>query len=102
MRQANGTTLIELMIGVSILAPLAGVAVPMLLATQDAMQIEGVARHLAAEAMLVRSQAAKHGTAVWIPFEQDNETVGAMISTAGRRMWTEMETASVRRTWRGV
>ena len=28
MRQANGTTLIELMIGVSILAPLAGVAVP--------------------------------------------------------------------------
>ena len=58
--------------GVSILATLAGIAVPMLLTAKDAMQLEGAARYLAAEAMLARSRAAKHGTAVGMRFQRDS------------------------------
>ena len=59
------------MMVVSVLAVLAGMAVPRLLNAQDVLQMEAAARYLVAEAMLTRSRAARHGTAVGLRFELD-------------------------------
>ena len=67
----TGTTLLELMLGVAIMATLAAMAVPRLLETGDEMQARAAARYVAAQGLSARAHAARTGAAVGLRFEQD-------------------------------
>ena len=69
----TGTTLLEMILVVAIMATLAGMAVPMLLTAQDEVQAVAAARYLTAQGMLARSRAARTGAAVGLHFERDRD-----------------------------
>ena len=70
---AQGMSLIELLIGCGVLSVLLGMALPIVLTTRDDMSVRGAARHLAGQAMLVRAQAVRRGTAVGLRFESTTD-----------------------------
>ncbi len=67
----TGMTLVDSMAGVVVVAILAGMAVPFLIAAREQSQVSAAARYLSAQAMLARSRAVKHGAAVGLRFEAD-------------------------------
>ncbi len=69
----KGTTLLEVIFGLGVVATLTGMAVPMLLTAQDHWQLEAAARYVSGQAMLARSRAARHGASVGLRFERDGD-----------------------------
>lgn len=66
-----GMTLVDSMAGVAVLTMLAGMAVPLLMAARGRSEVAAAARYLAAQAMVARAAAARHGAAVGLRFETD-------------------------------
>ena len=69
-KRATGSTLFEVLFAVGILVTVAALAMPFLLAARDDIRIDAAARYLAAQIMLARAHAARHGTAVGLRFER--------------------------------
>jgi type IV fimbrial biogenesis protein FimT len=68
-RTSAGTSLIELMLGLSVVSILTAMAVPGVLTLRDEIAVKAAVRYLASQAMLARFQAARLGAAVGIRFE---------------------------------
>jgi len=68
-RMSAGTSLIELMLGLSVVTILITMAVPGMLTLRDDIAVRAAVRYLASQAMLARFQAARLGAAVGIRFE---------------------------------
>ena len=67
----EGYTLIELLLAVSILATLAGIAVPLASGTVDDLRASGAARHMAARIATIRLDAVRRASTVALRFETD-------------------------------
>ena len=65
-------TLVDSVVSLGVVAVLAGLAVPYLASAREESQVMAAARYLAAQAMLGRSRAVRHGTTVGLRFEQDD------------------------------
>ena len=70
-RDCTGMTLVDSVVSLGVVAVLASLAVPFLVTAREESQVMAAARYLAAQAMLARSRAARHGAAVGLRFEQD-------------------------------
>ncbi len=64
-----GTSLIELMLGLSVVTIVITMAVPGILTLRDEIEVRAAVRYLASRAMLARFQAARLGAAIGIRFE---------------------------------
>lgn len=64
-------TLADGVVGVAVLTILAGMTAPYLAAARERSQALAAARRLAAEAMLARARAVRHGAAVALRFDPD-------------------------------
>ena len=71
-RNCTGMTLVDSVVSLGVVAVLASLAVPYLVSAREESQVMAAARYLAAQAMLVRSEAVKHGATVGLRFEQDD------------------------------
>ena len=71
-RNCTGMTLVDSVVSLGVVAVLASLAVPYLVAAREESQVMAAARYLAAQAMLSRSQAVRHGATVGLRFEQDD------------------------------
>lgn len=69
----SGLSLVDSVVSLGVLTVLAGVAVPILTTAREGSQITAAARYVAAQAMLARSRAVRHGAAVGLRFERDAE-----------------------------
>jgi len=68
-RRSAGTSLIELMLGLSVVTILSTMAIPGVLTLRDEIAVEAAVRYLASQAILARFEAARLGAAVGIRFE---------------------------------
>ena len=64
-------TLVDSVVSLGVVAVLAGLAVPYLGSAREESQVMAAARYLAAQAMLARTRAVRHGAAVGLRFERD-------------------------------
>lgn len=83
--EAEGMSLIELLIGCAAMSVLVGMAVPSLMATRDDWSARAAARYVAGRAMLARAQAVRRGAAVGLRFEStgDGYRFGSYIDGDG-------------------
>ncbi len=65
----TGMTLVDSVAGAAVVAILAGMAVPFLMVAREQSRVAAAAAYLSAQAMLARSRAVGHGTAVGLRFE---------------------------------
>lgn len=85
-RRAAGVTLVELMIAVSLISILLGLAVPSLTEVMAKMRLEGAVNNLATDLQFARSEALQHRTAVTLSTATSGTTYG--ISSAGTTVKT--------------
>ena len=71
-RSCTGMTLVDSIVSLGVVAVLASLAIPYLVSAREESQVMAAARYLAAQAMLSRSQAVRHGATVGLRFEQDD------------------------------
>ena len=64
-------TLVDSIVSLGVVAVLASLAVPFLVAAREESQVMAAARYLAAQAMLARSRAVQYGARVGLRFEQE-------------------------------
>jgi len=67
---ATGYSLVELVLGLSVMATLAGIAVPLVSTTVDDLHAAGAARYLAARIASVRIDAVRRSSSVALRFER--------------------------------
>ena len=70
-RDCTGMTLVDSVVSLGVVAVLASLAVPFLATAREESQVMAAARYLAAQAMLARSRAVRHGAQVGLRFERD-------------------------------
>ncbi len=68
--RSGGYTLVELLLAVSTIATLAGIAVPIAAGTVDDLRAAGAARHMAARIATIRLDAVRRATTVALRFER--------------------------------
>ena len=69
----EGMSLIEVLVGCGLLSVLLGMTVPIVLTTRADWSVRAAARYVASQAMLVRAEAVRRGTAVGLRFESTAE-----------------------------
>lgn len=68
--RSGGYTLVELLLAISTIATLAGVAIPIASGTVDDLRAAGAARHMAARIATIRLDAVRRATTVALRFER--------------------------------
>jgi len=68
--RSGGYTLVELLLAVSTIATLAGIAVPIASGTVDDLRAAGAARHMAARIATIRLDAVRRATTVSLRFDR--------------------------------
>ena len=66
---AEGMSLIEVMIACGVTTVLVGMALPIALTTRDEWSVRAAARYVVSQAMLVRSEAVRRGASIGLHFE---------------------------------
>lgn len=84
-RRERGHSLIEVMFACGLIATMAGMAVPQMLASLDAMRTAGAARYFAARLQRTRMDAVARSAAVAVRFNRDAIGYGFAIYVDGNR-----------------
>ncbi len=82
-RVPHGLTLVELMIVLAVLALLAGVAVPYVLAGLPGYRAAGAARQLVADLRLARTLAVERGVRAFVAFDPATSSYAVRLDTDG-------------------
>ena len=64
-------TLVDTLVSLGVLVVLAGLSAPLMSTAREEAHVIAAARYLSAQAMLARSRAVQHGSAVGLRFERD-------------------------------
>ena len=79
----RGLTLVELMVALAVLALLAGVAVPYVLASLPGYRASGAARQVVADLRLARTLAVERGVRAFVVFDPATSTYAVRLDTDG-------------------
>ena len=82
-RSEGGLTLVELMVTLAVLAVLAGVAVPYVLAGLPGYRAGGAARQVVADLRLARTLAVERGLRTFVAFDPAASTYAVYVDTDG-------------------
>lgn len=79
-RLAQGVTLIELLIGVALLAVIMAIGIPSFNAIIERKHVEGAAEKLFADLQFAKSEAIKRNAQVFVTFDETNQCYGLSLA----------------------